>query len=340
MSSIAAAAARGLSITGFAPLPLAEMVPFMMFQSAAMMRVSGANWEAGKRDMKRMSNEEYNNFIENGGMEQYTKAAMEEVKGAFIEMMNEMGPIRDLILNKMVELEKSKVDMNVRLLKELPPEYVEQFSQTAAPFYAEQYADIGQNIANRTVDQSPILTGLVAAINGISELLRNGIPQAHADTGSTSPPVLPNIHLNPPPHPDDYQGPKLPDDVIIVDGQQFVPATQQEEFEEGDYRPDQAIAISDIPNQAGQTRTRVTGEIARPDVIQEHQAAHAGRSYEVSFTYTTAGGVVRRERFTGNDATHNSRLASMIQGFNANNPTAIAKHAAYRAALNEYRRNR
>ncbi len=112
-------------VAGFAPLPLSIMAPFMAYQSAQMAFAFGFDYEKGKRTLKSMSNEEFNTltaeqeqnlFAQNHGVLLQT----------FINEIPKSDLVQKLVLDKLVELEFKKVEMNIRLIHELPSEYLKQ----------------------------------------------------------------------------------------------------------------------------------------------------------------------------------------------------------------------
>ena len=114
------------SVQGFGPMPTSVVIPFMTAQSASMMLSAGIMWQFGKRWVDRMKNKEFNNHASDlPGLANLMTA----MSGTITEKMmqeNALDFYRNLqhkVMDEMVELEKIKVNANIRLIKELPPEY-------------------------------------------------------------------------------------------------------------------------------------------------------------------------------------------------------------------------
>jgi len=112
-------------VSGFAPLPLSIMAPFMAYQSAQMGFAFGFDYEKGKRSLKSMSNEEFNNLTteQEQGIFAHNHGVLLQT---FINEIPKSDIVQKIVLDKLVELEFKKVDMNIRLFKELPSEYLKQ----------------------------------------------------------------------------------------------------------------------------------------------------------------------------------------------------------------------
>ena len=120
------------SIGGFQPLANTMMIPFMELQTLAMARAFGINYEAGKRMVRAMSNDEFNNHMKTG-FDDFDKIQNITVQKSLQEIFSpeNIEYFRDLqrqIYLEYVEFEKIKVQANIQLLKELPPEYLQIFA--------------------------------------------------------------------------------------------------------------------------------------------------------------------------------------------------------------------
>ena len=122
------------SVQGFGPLPTSVVIPFMSAQSASMMLVAGINWQAGKRWVDAMKNDQFNDLMKDlPGFANIQTAMAATIAEKFMQE-NSLSYYRELpakIIDEMVELEKMKVNANVRLITELPPEYLEKLGQVA-----------------------------------------------------------------------------------------------------------------------------------------------------------------------------------------------------------------
>jgi hypothetical protein len=116
-------------------MPLGIMIPFQAAQTAVMARAFGMNYEAGKRWVKSMTNEEFNNHMKTG-FDDFDKILRITSKGVIDEFLKSLPQYDDMqktIFQGMKEVELKKVDLNVQLLKEIPPEYLKLiFGPTAS----------------------------------------------------------------------------------------------------------------------------------------------------------------------------------------------------------------
>ncbi len=109
-------------LSGFSPMPLGIMAPFMGYQSAALAYNFGLNYEFGKRVIKSMSNEKFNKIANDPILlNELTSQHHDVLLKAFINEVPKVDKIQDLILDKMVELERKKIEMMPTLLAQIGP---------------------------------------------------------------------------------------------------------------------------------------------------------------------------------------------------------------------------
>ncbi len=113
-------------LSGFSPMPLGIMAPFMGYQSAALAYNFGLNYEFGKRVIKSMSNEKFNKIADDPIMlNELTARHHDVLLKAFINEVPKVDKIQDLILDKMVELERKKIEMMPRLIAQIPAGFLQ-----------------------------------------------------------------------------------------------------------------------------------------------------------------------------------------------------------------------
>ncbi len=113
-------------LSGFSPMPLGIMAPFMGYQSAALAYNFGLNYEFGKRVIKSMSNEKFNKIANDPILlNELTAAHHDVLLKAFINEVPKVDKIQDLILDKMVELERKKIEMMPKLIAQIPAGFLQ-----------------------------------------------------------------------------------------------------------------------------------------------------------------------------------------------------------------------
>ncbi len=113
-------------LSGFSPMPLGIMAPFMGYQSAALAYNFGLNYEFGKRVIKSMSNEKFNKIANDPILlNELTARHHDVLLKAFINEVPKVDKIQDLILDKMVELERKKIEMMPKLIAQIPAGFLQ-----------------------------------------------------------------------------------------------------------------------------------------------------------------------------------------------------------------------
>ncbi len=113
-------------LSGFSPMPLGIMAPFMGYQSAALAYNFGLNYEFGKRVIKSMSNEKFNKIAEDPILlNELTSRHHDVLLQAFINEVPKVDKIQDLIIKKMVELEFAKIKVMPELIAQIPKGFIE-----------------------------------------------------------------------------------------------------------------------------------------------------------------------------------------------------------------------
>ncbi len=113
-------------LSGFSPMPLGIMAPFMGYQSAALAYNFGLNYEFGKRVIKSMSNEKFNKIAEDPILlNELTSRHHDVLLEAFIHEVPKVDKIQDLIIKKMVELEFAKIKVMPELIAQIPKGFIE-----------------------------------------------------------------------------------------------------------------------------------------------------------------------------------------------------------------------
>ncbi len=106
---------------GFAPFPNSIMIPFMGAQSAVLGYDFGLSYEAGKRMIKSMDNEDFNKFIKDGntvdfeGVQQnllsvFSKKHYRIMMQQFTDNIPKAMDVMDTIIEKSVEIEMKKAE--------------------------------------------------------------------------------------------------------------------------------------------------------------------------------------------------------------------------------------
>ncbi len=113
-------------LSGFSPMPLGIMAPFMGYQSAALAYNFGLNYEFGKRVIKSMSNEKFNKIADDPILlNELTSRHHDVLLKAFINEVPKVDKIQDLIIKKMVELEFAKIKIMPELIAQIPKGFIE-----------------------------------------------------------------------------------------------------------------------------------------------------------------------------------------------------------------------
>ncbi len=105
-----------LPISGFLPVPLPMMIPFMGAQSLVIGKMFGEGFQYGKRKISAMPNEEFNKLT----FETMMSNAREEIKASIPTMalaMQDMKPLVDVIIREFLqyinEISKTLQDLTV-----------------------------------------------------------------------------------------------------------------------------------------------------------------------------------------------------------------------------------
>ncbi len=154
----AAALAGALpTIGGFAPFPIGIMGPFMEWQSARTALGFGIYYQASKRNIDRMSNEEFNKKADAGmDFSSIMAPAANIINQNFIDQVQKVEEIQKTIIDKMVIIEKMKVEGIVRLWKELPKEYIEQLLENQAKALQDITVNIDSKESSSTTSRTPL----------------------------------------------------------------------------------------------------------------------------------------------------------------------------------------
>ncbi len=111
-------------------MPLGIMAPFMGYQSAALAYNFGLNYEFGKRVIKSMSNEKFNEIANDPILlNELTSRHHDVLLKAFINEVPKVDKIQDLIIKKMVELEFAKIKVMPELIAQIPKGFLEGIFQ-------------------------------------------------------------------------------------------------------------------------------------------------------------------------------------------------------------------
>ncbi len=124
---------------GFAPFPNTIMIPTMGLQSAVIGYRFGFGYEQGKRTLRAMSNEQFNNLDEEAEQaifKRHDSAAINYFKTE----MNNWVALQNLIIEKSVEIEVAKA-------KRTPSAFREMFEGFTSGFSTQQKDDAGKFFA-------------------------------------------------------------------------------------------------------------------------------------------------------------------------------------------------
>ncbi len=129
-------------LSGFSPMPLGIMAPFMGYQSAALAYNFGLNYEFGKRVIKSMSNEKFNKIADDPILlNELTSRHHDVLLKAFINEVPKVDKIQDLIIKKMVELEFAKIKVMPELIAQIPKGFLEGLFQLGKGEETEERED-------------------------------------------------------------------------------------------------------------------------------------------------------------------------------------------------------
>jgi len=113
-------------LSGFSPMPLGIMAPFMGYQSAALAYNFGLNYEFGKRVIKSMSNEQFNKIANDPILlNELTAKHHDVLLKAFINEVPKVQPIQKLIIDELVKLEFEKIKIMPKLISQIPKGFIE-----------------------------------------------------------------------------------------------------------------------------------------------------------------------------------------------------------------------
>jgi hypothetical protein len=119
------------SIGGFAPLPFAAANSFMAMQGGNMAVKFGGYYKLSGRIVDEMTPKEIKHARDNPKWfyDNYLKPQSDFIVTEFKKEIEQHSQIiQEMILQQSHQLELKKVEYNIRLLKELPKEYIEQFT--------------------------------------------------------------------------------------------------------------------------------------------------------------------------------------------------------------------
>lgn len=117
------------SISGFSPYPIGMMIPFMEAQSAGLARAFGLNYEMGKRQIKSMSNEEFNALTEEGINTMLRTSTTAQLQLLY-EAIPQFRELQTKIIDEYKEIEKLKIQATFDMLKEIVSDQTLQIDQS------------------------------------------------------------------------------------------------------------------------------------------------------------------------------------------------------------------
>ncbi len=133
---------------GFAPFPNTIMIPTMGLQSAVIGYRFGFGYEQGKRAVRKMSNEEFNNLDEEAEQAMFKRHDSSAINYFKTEMVNWVN-LQNLIIEKSVEIEVAKAIRTPSAFREMFEGFTKGFSdqqtKDAGDFFAS-LEDIGMKI--------------------------------------------------------------------------------------------------------------------------------------------------------------------------------------------------
>ncbi len=113
---------------GFAPFPNTIMIPTMGLQSAVIGYRFGFGYEQGKRAVRKMSNEEFNNLdeaAEQAMFKRHDSSAIDYFKTEMVHWVE----LQNLIIEKSVEIEVMKANRTPSALREIFEGFTQGFTQ-------------------------------------------------------------------------------------------------------------------------------------------------------------------------------------------------------------------
>ncbi len=132
-------------IEGFNPIPVGIMIPFMKAQTAWMMYAGGYNWQFGKRSVDSMSNEVFNARSADYSL---VIADQHKVFGEIVSAMNreitEISVVQKDLVDKMVELERMKIEVLPELIGQIPPAFfsgLREYIKGVGPVDGESFTE-------------------------------------------------------------------------------------------------------------------------------------------------------------------------------------------------------
>lgn len=169
------------AVQGFGPLPVSVMIPFQQAQTGAMAWTFGVYYEAGKRIIKSLDNEVFNNLMKGGtgDLDILVSHKVKQLIDIFLKDVNsdKINQMTMSIMDNMVQVEKMKVKANVQLWKELPPEYINTISEmSGAETIQQKSKEIGGSIGDYLKEEVAKITNSL------------GITDPNADKDKFKPP--------------------------------------------------------------------------------------------------------------------------------------------------------
>ncbi len=125
------------SIGGFSPLPLGIMIPFMEAQSAAFAYAFGLNYQASKRKIASLSNEEFN-VLTPEKLQEMSAAHTRVHLDGFVKAIPHTHEMQKHIIDEMVRLEYEKLKVLPNLIANIPKSLTWLFGISPDEFAAGQ----------------------------------------------------------------------------------------------------------------------------------------------------------------------------------------------------------
>ncbi len=133
------------SIGGFSPLPLGIMIPFMEAQSAALAYAFGLNYQASKRKIASLSNEEFNALTPEKLQEMSAAHTRVHLDG-FVKAIPHTHEMQKHIIDEMVRLEYEKLKVLPNLIANIPKSLTWLFGISPDEFAAGQRGAADPNL--------------------------------------------------------------------------------------------------------------------------------------------------------------------------------------------------
>ncbi len=102
-------------ISGFMPIPLALMIPFMATQSIVMGEAFGKGFQYGKRKISAMSNEEFNKFELSQAISETFKAYKDAIP-ALKESIAQSSDLQNYIVSILIDMPRDLIDAWIHAL--------------------------------------------------------------------------------------------------------------------------------------------------------------------------------------------------------------------------------